>query len=244
MICLIGLGLYDEEDLSMRAIEAIKECDSVYVEFYTSKWFGSLGKIEKMTKKKVIELSREKVESDFLINEARTKVVALLVPGDPLAATTHMELIIQAKKEKINTRIIHNASIMISIAETGLWLYKFGRATTLVTPEKNYKPSSPFDIIIANKKNGLHTLVLLDIKENKKYMTITEALKLLQELDRNKILWDEKIVACAKLGSGDQIIKYKKISELIEDDIEETPAILIVPGDMHFKEKEALEMFP
>lgn len=36
MLYLIGLGLWDEKDISLRGLEAVRKCDHVYLEAYTS----------------------------------------------------------------------------------------------------------------------------------------------------------------------------------------------------------------
>jgi len=41
MLTFIGLGLYDEKDISLKGLEAIRDSDVVYVEFYTSRLMGS-----------------------------------------------------------------------------------------------------------------------------------------------------------------------------------------------------------
>ncbi|MBI2075953.1 MAG: diphthine synthase [Candidatus Aenigmarchaeota archaeon] len=240
MLCLIGLGL-GEGDMPMKALEALKKCDSIYAEFYTSVWQGDIDRLGKDIGKRIEILPREKVESDFLINEAKNKDVALLVAGDPLTATTHMQILIDARQNKIKTEVIHASSIYTAIGETGLQLYKFGRATTLAMPEKNYFPESPYDIIAENKKSGLHTLVLLDIP-----MTAKQGMEVLLELEKRKkkgIIGD-KIVACCRLGSKDKSIKYGDINALINDkDLGPIPAVLLIPGMLNFKEEEALELW-
>jgi len=35
MLYFIGLGLYDEKDISVKGLEALKSADEVYAEFYT-----------------------------------------------------------------------------------------------------------------------------------------------------------------------------------------------------------------
>jgi len=237
MLYLIGLGLDDESDLSLKAIDAMKSCNKIYCEMYTGKWHGDLKKLEEMTDKKIELLDREKVESDFLINEAQKDVIVLLIPGDPLTATTHFELLIEAKKQGIDFRVIHSSSIYTAIAESGLQLYKFGRTTTLVYTEQGYEPSSPFDIIKENKKAGLHTLVLLDIKN--KSMTVKEAVELL--LNHSAVNNDEKIVACSQLGSEKQIIRYDLASGLLKDF--PVPSVILIPGKLNFKEQEALKLW-
>ena len=73
MLYLIGMGLNDEEDLSVKAINILSRCNSVFYESYTSKWHGNLKRLEKLCSKKITVLNREKVESIFLINEAKEK---------------------------------------------------------------------------------------------------------------------------------------------------------------------------
>lgn len=240
MLYLIGLGLWDENDLSLRALAAMKNCDDIYVEFYTNKWLGDMDKLEEIIGKKVKLLKRTQVESEFPTDEAKAKDVALLVPGDPLVATTHIQLMIDAKNKNVETKVIHSSSIYTAVAETGLQLYKFGRTTTLAFIEKSFKPSSPYEVIIENRKAGLHTLVLLDIKEGSKYMTIKDGVEVLAEFGMQQ---DTKIIACCQLG-GEQRIRYGTMNELARDtSLTETPAAIIIPGHMHFKEEEAVRMY-
>lgn len=36
MLYIIGLGLGDEKDITLRGLEAVKKCEKVYMEAYTS----------------------------------------------------------------------------------------------------------------------------------------------------------------------------------------------------------------
>ncbi|MBI2578720.1 MAG: diphthine synthase [Candidatus Aenigmarchaeota archaeon] len=240
MLYLIGIGLWDEKDISLKGVDAAKNCDAVYLEQYTGIWHGGAAALEKTIGKKISVLEREKVESNFLINEAKNKDVALLIPGDPLAATTHFELFYQCKKQWIECIVIHASSIYTAIAITGLQLYKFGRTTTLAKPHKNYIPESPYDVITENKRVGLHTLVLLDTAQGG--MTIKEGVELLQSMEekRKEGLLDDKIIAAARLGSENPIIRYGHADDLL---MEEKPAVIIIPGTLNFKEEEALGLW-
>jgi len=249
MLYLIGIGLSDEYDLSVKAVDAIKSCDDVFCEFYTNKWLGDLRNLEDMTGKKIKVLERLRVESDYLIQEARERNVALLIPGDPLTATTHIELILEARKQKVDTQIIHASSVYTAIAQTGLQLYKFGRTTTLVFPEEKFKPESPYNVIKKNQTMGLHTLVLLDIRyDEEKYMTANEGLALLLDMESEKeckvVSETMDAIVCCQLGGNGQLIKFGKIVDLIAAKrLGKIPAIVIIPGQLNFKELEALEMW-
>jgi len=240
---LVGLGLWDEKDISVKGLELAKSCDIVYMEEYTSKLGVSKDSVEKMLDKKVILLSRKDVEqSDIIIKEAKRKDVALLVGGDPLAATTHIDLILQARKQKIKTRVIHSSSIYTAICESGLFIYKFGKSCSMPFPAKGFNPTSFYEVIADNQKNGAHTIVFLDLHpEENNFMTINQALETLVKLGLNE---DTIAVGFARMGSEDQIIKAGKIKDLIKFDFGKPQHVLVIPGKIHFMEEEALNLKP
>jgi len=246
MLSLIGLGLWNEEDLTIRGINRAKNADKVYIELYTSKWHGNLKKLEKIVGKKIEVLKRENLEekSDEIIKEAKNKNIVLFILGDPLVATTHISLLSDAKKAKIKTEIIHNSSIYSAVGETGLHAYKFGATVTIPFPEKtgNKLPESISKTIKENRKSGLHTLLLLDIiSEKNRYMTPNEGIKILSEM---KIFTkNTEIVVFARAGSDKPLILYGKVGDLIEKDFGEPPFVIILLGKLHFTEKEYLENF-
>ena len=41
MLHFIGLGLYDEQDISLKGLEAVRAADAIYAEFYTSRLMGT-----------------------------------------------------------------------------------------------------------------------------------------------------------------------------------------------------------
>ena len=90
----------------------------------------------------------------------------MLIPasGDPFGATTHHDLMLRAKEKGIETKAIHNASILNAVGACGLSLYKFGETVSIPFWQDEWKPESFYDRIVSNRKNGLHTLCLLDIK--------------------------------------------------------------------------------
>jgi len=98
------------------------------------------------------------------LSKAEKSKIALLVYGDSLSATTHIQLILECKKREIPYKIFHNASIMTTIAETGLSLYKFGKTTSMPNwKEHTNKPTSFMNYIKDNQSISAHSLVLTDI---------------------------------------------------------------------------------
>ncbi len=244
---LVGLGLYDERDLTLRAVDILRNVDEVYAEFYTSKPPGlDVKRLEKLLGKQIKIIPRETVESDFLIKTALTKNIALLVGGDPLSATTHVALIVEAKKRGVEYEVIHNASVFTAVPTAcGLSVYKFGRTTTLPYPYKGVIFESPYEIIKENLSRGLHTLVLLDINpETGTSMSINEAIELLIMIeDKRKdgvITPDRLLVGVVNAGSKTQRVKAGYPKDLLHYNFDNGLHSLIVVGDLHFSEAEAL----
>ncbi|MBU5537475.1 MAG: diphthine synthase [Candidatus Aenigmarchaeota archaeon] len=244
MLTLIGLGLFNENDISLRAVEEAKNSDRIYIELYTSKWYGNLKNLEKILGREITELKRKDLEenSNKILEEAKNKKVIIFVQGDPLIQTTHSSLLMEAKKLGIKSKVIHNASILSAIAETGLHAQKFGPYVTIPFPEKTKGklPESVFNVIRENKKRELHTLCLLDvIAEENKFMTVKQGLEIL--LKGNVVTKENKIVVFTKAGSDSSKIAYNSVDGLIKTDILDIPAVIIIPGKLHFTEKEYLE---
>ena len=249
MLILAGLGLYDEKDMTLKTLEYAKKADKIYAEFYTAVLTGTtLDKIEEVLGKKIILLSREDVEyrGNKLIEESKDKVVMFLTAGDPMVATTHIDLVIEAKKRGIDVRVINAPSIYSAVGITGLQIYKFGRTASIVFPEPNYFPETPYNVIRDNLKMGLHTLCLLDIQIDKnRFMSANEGLKILLELEDRKreniLSRDTKVVVLARAGSLKPKIVYGKIGDLIDYDFGPPLHSIIIPGKLHFMEEEALK---
>lgn len=248
MLCLVGLGLYDEKDISVNGLEAIKSADVVYAEFYTARLFGGdLKSLENLTGVTINILSREEVEEEnLLVKQAKDKKVVFLTAGDPLMATTHSEILIDAKKKGIKTVIIHASSILSAAPGiAGLQAYKFGKVTTIPRPEENYFPQSPYEAIFQNNKMGLHTLVLLDIQAHRNYyMTANEGLEYLIRVEDIKkeglITEDSLAVVIARAGSKKPLVRADCVGKLLKEDFGGPLHCVIIPGDLHFLEAEGL----
>ena len=237
MLYLIGLGL-ELEDINLKTLDAIKKCKKLYLESYTSTG-AKINELKKLLKKNLIIAERELIEdkSSKILKEAKKENVAILVYGDPLIATTHINYPIEAKKLKIKVKIIHNVSVLNMVAETGLMPYNFGKTTSIPFNYDNI--NTPLEVIKNNLKLGLHSLVLLDLDpKNNKYLTINQALIY---LNKNGIKGNT--VACASLGTSKQRIKYGKIEEVLKLKFNSFPQCLVIPGKLHFREEEALELW-
>ena len=241
MLYLIGIGLGNEKDISFKGFRIVKKAKTVYLENYTSKMSCSKHDLERFYGREIIDVDRDFVENRIgsVFETAKNEDVAFLVMGDVHSATTHIDLFLRAKKDNVPVKTISGVSILSAVGVTGLSLYNFGRTVSIPFDNKDVKSS--YEKFKVNKENGMHTLFLLDLnpKENK-FMSINEGLEYLK---KNGIEDDELVVGCARIGSDNQVIKYGKVKDIMEFDFGEAPYCLIVPGKLHFKEEEALELW-
>jgi len=249
MLYLISLGLNDEKDITLRELEIVKKCDLIYIEDYTSVMNGSVKDYEKLFNKKIIIANRELVENkNEIIENSKKKDVAFLVPGDIFSATTHIDLFLRAKKEKVKIKILHNASILTAVGETGLMLYNFGKVTSIPFLEGNWLVETPYNVLKDNLKNNLHTLFLLDLRPNEnKFLTINNAIKFLLDLEKKKkekvFTEDTLCVGCSAIGSDKSEIIVGAAKKLMKIKFKNLPQCLIIPGKLHFMEQEMLDAY-
>lgn len=249
MLTFIGLGLWDEKDVSLKGLEAIKKADVAYAEFYTSRLMGTtLEKLEALYGKPIKVLDREDVEQhpgDSILKDAVDKDVVLLTGGDAMVATTHVDLRLRAQKMGIKTAVIHGASIASAVCGlAGLQNYRFGKSATIAFPYKNVISEAPYDTIKMNKANGLHTLLFLDIDKAQGYMTINKGIELLlfvEERRKEGVLRDALGVGIARAGSPEPCVKAARLGVLQSYDFGGPLHILVIPAELHFMEEEALK---
>ena len=250
-LVFIGLGLNDEKGISVKGLEETKSADSVFMELYTSLMPDfNLQRFESLCDKKIKLISRHELEEEngaLILEAAKKGKAAFLVPGDPFIATTHVTLRIDAEKNGIKTRIIHGTSIISAIVSlSGLHNYKFGKTVTVPFPE-NFS-ETPYTVISQNKKFGLHTLCLLDLKATEKqFLSINQALAMLFEMEKKKkqniITPDTPAVGIARAGSDCPTLKADFLKDLTSFDFGEPPYSLIFPGELHFVEVDSLIAF-
>ncbi len=249
-LIFIGLGLDDEKGVTLRGLDEARSADIVYAELYTSALSGtSLDAIEKLIGKQVHTLTRKEVEDgqEILAAAARGRV-AFLVAGDPMAATTHVDLRLRAASRKIPTRIVHGVSILTAAAGAlGLQIYKFGRTTTVPFSSAGFAPTSPLEAILENRRAGLHSLVLLDLREDGSFLAprdaIASLLQMASTLGSSEFGPAAFAAVLSRVGSPHVRAFAGPISRLAARDLGPPPHCLIVPGGLHFLEKEALVAF-
>jgi len=246
-LLLIGIGISGERGISLAGLDALQACGKLYAECYTNlQPEGTLSRLEKLCGKEITLLSREAVEGEKeILDAAMRESVALVVAGDPMIATTHVSLLLSAKKRGIKTEVIHSSSVLsAAIGEAGLQAYKFGKTVTLAYWRENYKPMTGYEVISDNLSRGLHTLRLLDIDEKLGPMKPSAAAETLLAMEKQGrkglFLPSTKLVLLKGMEWSEPTRKYCQISELSAYDAKEGPAVIIVLAKLHFLEEEFL----
>ncbi|KAK2962581.1 putative Diphthine methyl ester synthase [Blattamonas nauphoetae] len=257
---LIGLGLGDAKDITLRGLEIVKRASSVYLEHYTAILNDTLEEMEQLYERKVIIADREFIEQqcDGMLEEARTNDVCMLVVGDVFCATTHCDIYLRAVEKGVQVHCIHNAGIMTAVGISGLSLYNFGRTVSVVFFTDSWHPSSFYDKMGENLKNELHTLCLLDIKvkeqsienivkgrkiyEPPRYMTVNQAIEQLLWLENEKkqniFNLDTLCIGLTRVGSPDQRVIAGTAEQLLKVDFGPPLHSLIVPHPGQISEME------
>lgn len=270
MLYLVGMGLGDEKDITLRGLEIVRKCERVYLEAYTSLLsFGlsnnALSTLEDLYGRPVILADREMVEQGMeqILEEACTSDIAFLVVGDPFGATTHSDLVVRARKMGVEVKVVHNASVMNAVGVCGLQLYCFGETISIPFFTETWRPDSFYHKIKANKQLGLHTLCLLDIRvkepsieslcrgkkdyEPPKFMTINTAIEQLLEIEERRAESayneDTSCVGLVRLGSEMQKIVAGSMKELLTVDFGPPLHCLVIVGKTHPIEEEVLEFY-
>jgi len=243
MLTFIGLGLYDERSITVRGQEALRSADAVFAEFYTSRLAGTTVEALEATHGADIEVrDRAGVERrpDPILEAAEDGRAAFLTAGDPMVATTHVDLRLRAAQRDIETRVVHGTTARTAASSlTGLQNYRFGKATTLPFERSHGAeglPGSVLDTVRDNRQRGLHTLAYLDIdRENHDYMTGDHAARALSVAGL-----DGLGVVVARAGSDDPLVVADTLSALAGGSYGDPLHLLVVPGKLHPLERDAL----
>lgn len=247
-LVFVGLGLGGVGGLSLEGVECLKSADKVYLEVYTSPVGSGLEKqVEEVAGSKVVVVSREFVEDGRqIVEEAKTGRVALVIYGDPMVATTHMDLRVRAVQERVDTRVIHSASILSAIpGETGLHVYSFGKPVTMTRGGATLHVTV-YNTVFENLLRRLHTLILLEYDYASGFFlepttAISQLIETESELKRNLFGDDTFLLVASRIGISDQSVKGGRVSSLRRMDFGRPPHALIIPGKLHFTEVDALK---
>ncbi len=241
----MGLGL--EQSPSLKILKILKECRVTYYESYTSpvtndKVLSELS--SELTGSKIESVKRGFVEDGrIILDAAKNSIVALVCSGDPMVATTHQELRTRALKQGIETKIVHGSSVISAVGgELGLHSYNFGRIVTMTREPMQY---TAYNTIFRNLLQGLHTTVLLEWDETTNFfLNPSQAVSSLVEAEkdlRSRIIEENTLVLIAsRLGTEESVTGALSLKDVATADFGEPPHVLVIPGKLHFTERETL----
>lgn len=233
-LTLIGLGPGDLGLMTKNAIDAAREADYRFLEGYTATLPPAQEDLLSGFLGDWTMLMRPEVEGpEEILELSGHSSVALLVVGDPLHATTHVDLLIRARERGIPTLVIPGISATsLAVTNSGLQSYRFGRQVTLPYPYGDYLPTSPMQMMLDNLSNNLHTLVLLDLdptgmgKDRPIPMNPGQAVDVLQRM-QNRIgssdpparptgghVLDWNCILLSDLGTSSQLIRSGCLREI------------------------------
>lgn len=235
-LALIGIGPGKVSSMTLEAVELARHADVRLYEAYTALWSeealheleSEIGSIQRVMRPTI-------EQPEDLLEMARTQYVAVLVVGDPMQATTHIDLQLRAERAGIPVHVVHGISITTLVpGATGVSNYKFGRSTTLTYPYGEWIATSPLEVMVQNYSQKLHTLVLFDLDPSgagtgdqrpmkasdaaesiAKMVAKYEEMELAQEqTEIIEIIDTLEVVLCSDLGTDDQRLQTTTIGNL------------------------------
>jgi diphthine synthase len=253
---LIGIGPGNLQQMTLEAKKTAIQCSKRYLEGYTAvlpkeqegELENIIGKWEKVM--------REEIENPRkILDEAKKEAVCILVVGDSMLATTHIDLEMHCHDEGINFNFIPGLSATsLAVSMSGLQSYKFGRQVTLPYAYGNYLATSPFRLIQKNRVNNLHTLILFDLDptgmgiETPIPMKPSEAIEILDKMYKKLIIEEEIVnlespfawdgILLSDLGTVEQKIVAGTLAQLSSQDNGNIHC-MIIPTTFSGMEKEA-----
>lgn len=245
-LVFVGLGL-GSKGLSLEGLEELRGADIAYLEYYTTPHEPTLlADLEKLAGRSITVVDRGFVEDGRkILQEARQKKVVLAASGDPMIATTHVELRTRAIGEGIQTCVVHAATIGSAAASaSGLHFYKFSRTVT-VTRGTVDRLSQAYQILHENLLEGAHTLLLLeydvDVHEGVSPSEAVAGLLAAEDNFKRGVVREETFaLVLSRLGRPDCALRAGYFSELRGIDFGAPPHCIVIPGKLHFTEVEAM----
>jgi diphthine synthase len=245
LLVLAGLGL-SAGHITLGLLEYLDRARKIYLDAYTMPVDASLAELlERRYGGKLVVSRRRDLEEGYLriLEEAREGVVVVLVPGDPLVATTHISLVVEARRRGIKARVLPGISgVLASMTSTGLSYYKFGKTATIPGPWRGVEPYSTLETIYSNMCTGAHTLLLLDIDDGGNQLDPVQGLETLLGLEERvelRVLSEAESLIVWDAGTEDErVVKYKRGRA---PSYRGRIASIVVPGNVNRIEAEHVE---
>jgi diphthine synthase len=248
VLFLVGVGLTPKY-VTEKAKDVLKSSDIIFVDSYTMpnvKTFLDYVKTF-LDYKEIFIAKRDLLEnnSNEIINLAKSKNVSIIILGDPMIATTHESLLIEAKKMGVKSEIVNGVSgICVAKSISGLQYYRFGKTLTIPGKWRKTKAYSILYGLYGNLCLDLHTFFLFDIDEEGKSLKISEGINYLLQLNNEISGFKElsELLGIIIHAGESNIVDVNTLHELANNDLKmEEPYSLAIPASLHFVEEEYLK---
>jgi diphthine synthase len=235
-LALIGIGPGKVSSMTLEAVDLARHADIRLYEAYTALWSEEALVELEVEIGPIQRIMRPTIEQpEDLLEMAKNQLVAVLVVGDPMQATTHIDLQLRAENAGLLVHIVHGISITTLVpGVTGVSNYKFGRSTTLTYPYGEWIATSPLEVMLQNYSHNLHTLVLFDLDPSgagtgdqrpmqahdaadsiAKMVAKYNEMELTEEQRENiGQIGEFEVVLCSDLGTDDQRLQTTTIGNL------------------------------
>ena len=239
MLWFVGLGVSPPGSIPAEAARIIGSADVIYLDTFTSPGV-SLPNVEgvRPAPRWLVEDGRE------ILDAAAQKMVVLASYGDPMVATTHAELRVRAESRGIQTGVVHASSVAtVVLGVCGLHHYKAGRTATIMNDVR--ATLTPYQTTYRNAVRGNHTLLLLEYDaEREFFLDPGAALRMMREAEagqrRGVFVGDTYVVVVSRAGMPNQTIRAGRMDEMECMQFGEPPHSIVMPGPLHFTERDAL----
>jgi len=237
LLVLAGLGI-SPEHITMGLLAYLEKAGKIYLDTYTMPVSRlTLDFLKDRFPGKLVLSTRKTLEEESyrVLEEAEKELIVVLVPGDPLIATTHVSLVVEARRRGISTRVLPGISgVVASMTSTGLSYYKFGKTATIPGPWRGVKPYSTLATVYSNMCMGAHTLLLLDIDDKGAQLRPEDGIRTLLNLEREmglSLLSRIKLLVVWDAGTGyERVVEYDLGSS--SHGHQGGIASVVVPGDI------------
>ena len=206
-LVLIGIGMGAIDGMTVEAVQRMKDADYRFLEAYTAKWLDEdVRRLEDLVGPIELIMRPEVENPEKILALAKKSVVALLVIGDPLQATTHIDLQLRADAVAIPCHIVHGISITTLVTgAVGLSNYRFGRQTTLTYPYGEWIVTSPLEVIAINRALNMHTLVLFDLDPTGSGTGNQKPMQPRDAINSIRLMCDKLLLSIREMESNDNL---------------------------------------
>ena len=244
---LLGIGLRGTRSITIEQNEVLRKCRKIYIDTYTSIFPENfMNDLSHTYGGEIIPLEREELESMAFIKNGKTDS-ALIVSGDPFGSTTHMSIARECIDKNIDLKIYENASIISIIwGRTGLSAYRSGSVVSIPDFGNEYVPASPYDKILQNISMGLHTIVLVDLKNGKNIdsLRLREIIILMRDRHGLEDIMKRVSFSIERAGWNDEAIHMDSLENILGRQLM-SPYCIVIPGKIDFNEREnIMALFP